>query len=192
MCWAWGCLVNTVPSDPHRRRGLVVAAIAAQAGPGGRIPAAGATFGRARCQLALLRMPIYVSSELAGVAAVSNLELVAVHGEHGCWSRRVWAERLAQEVDAAALPATAEHLAYRLLEPGVGVGDDELPAVRRRSTRPRRKLRQKPPSRTPATSSPITSGEPDSCTSQTSTRHLRTTRPESRTFSTLASSHRYG
>jgi hypothetical protein len=41
MCWAWGCLVNTVPSDPHHRRRLVVAAIAAQAGPGGRIPSAG-------------------------------------------------------------------------------------------------------------------------------------------------------
>ena len=38
------------------------------------------------------------------------------------------AERLAQEVDAAALPGAAEHLADRLLEAGVGVGDDQLHA----------------------------------------------------------------
>ena len=36
------------------------------------------------------------------------------------------AERLAQEVDATALPGAAEHLPDRLLEAGVRIGDDEL------------------------------------------------------------------
>src|SRR5512132_1934534 len=46
-----------------------------------------------------------------------------------CWSLRYVPERLAQEVDAAALPGAAEHLADRLLQPGVRVGDDELHAA---------------------------------------------------------------
>jgi hypothetical protein len=37
-------------------------------------------------------------------------------------------EHLAQEVDAAALPRTAEHLADRFLRAGVRVGDHELHA----------------------------------------------------------------
>ena len=39
------------------------------------------------------------------------------------------AERLAEEVDAAALPGAAEHLPDRLLQPGVRVGDDQLHAA---------------------------------------------------------------
>src|SRR6266540_4230991 len=39
------------------------------------------------------------------------------------------AERLAEEVDAAALPGAAEHLTDRLLQPGVRVGNDQLHAA---------------------------------------------------------------
>jgi hypothetical protein len=39
------------------------------------------------------------------------------------------AERLAQEVDRAALPGASEHLRDRLLQPGVGVRDDQLHAA---------------------------------------------------------------
>jgi hypothetical protein len=38
------------------------------------------------------------------------------------------AERLAQEVNGAALPEAAEHLSDRVLQPLVRVGDDELHA----------------------------------------------------------------
>ncbi len=38
-------------------------------------------------------------------------------------------ERLAQEVHAAALPGAAKHLRERLLQAGVGVGDDEFDAA---------------------------------------------------------------
>jgi hypothetical protein len=51
-------------------------------------------------------------------------------------------ERLAEEVDAAALPGAAEHLPDRLLQPCVRVGDDELDAREAGSTSERRKLRQ--------------------------------------------------
>jgi hypothetical protein len=58
------------------------------------------------------------------------------------------AERLAEEVDAAALPGAAEHLRDRLLQASVRVGDDQLPAAEAtRDQRAQEAAPERPPRR---------------------------------------------
>ena len=74
------------------------------------------------------------------------------------------AERLAEEVDGAALPGAAEHLGDRLLQALVGVGDDELHAGQAALDQRAQELAPERLRLGLADVEPITSRRPDSCT----------------------------
>jgi hypothetical protein len=101
-------------------------------------------------------------------------------------------EAVSEEVDGAALPGAAEHLRDRGLQPAVGVGDRELhadqPALDQTS-------QEAGPERLGLGLADVDREDlapPVSCTPCAITSALLTTRPPSRTFSTLASRNRYG
>jgi hypothetical protein len=71
-----------------------------------------------------------IADERAGrLAGLGAEERAQKGGDHALLVLAHVPERLAQEVDGASLPGTPEHLADRLLEAGVRVGDDQLHAA---------------------------------------------------------------
>jgi hypothetical protein len=74
------------------------------------------------------------------------------------------AKGVAQEVDRAALPGRAQHLRDRLLEPFVGVGDDQLHAGQATTDQAAQELPQNASVSAAPTSRPITSRWPPAST----------------------------
>jgi len=71
-----------------------------------------------------------VTDELARLlAAVGAEDRPEQRGQHRLLLAPRVPQRFTQEVDRTALPGAAEHLADRLLQPGVRIGDDQLHAA---------------------------------------------------------------
>jgi len=96
-------------------------------------------------------------------------------------------EAISEEVHGAALPGGAEDLRERGFEARVGVGDRELHPDQAAGDQAPQELTPEGFGLALATSRPMISRWPVSCTACATTTHLRTTRPPSRTFSTFAS-----
>ena len=101
-------------------------------------------------------------------------------------------EAVSEEVHGAALPAAAQDLGDRGLQASVGVGDRQLDADQPARDEPAQKVG---PERLGLGLADVDREDlagPLSCTPCAITSALLTTRPPSRTFSTLASRNRYG
>jgi hypothetical protein len=109
-------------------------------------------------------------------------------GEHRLLLLARVPERLAEEMDGAALPRRAEHLADRVLQSFVRVGDDQLHAGQATLDQAAEEVAPERLRLRFAAVEAITSRRPDSCTPCAITKHFLTTRPPFRTFSTFASS----
>jgi hypothetical protein len=99
-------------------------------------------------------------------------------------------EAVPEEVDSAALPAAAQDLRDRGLQPGVRVGDGQLDADQAARDEAAQELGQNASVSASPTSIERISRRPVSWTPWAMTSALLTTRPPSRTFSTFASRNR--
>ena len=98
-------------------------------------------------------------------------------GDHLGVALRDDREHVAHEVDPAALPGGAdEHRGDRGLQPGVGIGDDQLDPAEAAGLQPRRNAVQNAPSSESPTSKPRTSRRPSAVTPVATTTAWDTTR----------------
>src|SRR3954468_14071811 len=109
-----------------------------------------------------------------------------------CWSRRTWPRRSRRKCTVQRCHATPRTWASAALRPGWASLIASSTPIRPRPTSERRNSRQKLSVSAAPTSRPMISRRPVSWTACAMTTHLRATRPPSRTFSTLASTNRYG
>src|SRR4051812_2486397 len=109
-----------------------------------------------------------------------------------CWSRRTWPRRSRRKCTVQrchGAPRTCSRAAFR---PGCASLIASSTPTSPRATSERRNSRQNASVSASPTSRPMISRRPVSWTACAMTTHLRATRPPSRTFSTLASTNRYG
>src|SRR3954470_14712798 len=109
-----------------------------------------------------------------------------------CWSRRTWPRRSRRKCTVQRCHGTPSTCASAAFSPGWASEMASWTPMRPRATRLRRNSRQNASVSASPTSRPMISRRPVSCTACATTTHLRATRPPSRTFSTFASTNRYG